>query len=328
MQVARKLIAHGPHVDRKQNTGIRLRDFPRGLLVVTSLACLMLSTSAARGEKLLRWKFSEGDRFDVAVVHRQDHESRVNKTRKVSVETTMQLHWHVTSVDQDGTAVMQQKFTRLALQMSLAGQEIKYDSASKERLPEEAQSIADRMGPLIGAAVSITMNDRGEIQDVQLSDEAKEALQAAAESSKFKGLLTQQGITNLLSQSAPVLPKDPVDEGDGWTEETKTQTPLGSLNQKHEFKYEGTKEREGQSLDFITVKSTLQLEKKAGEGNPKMTLTEQEQTGEFFFDAEQGRFVATELRQKLETETPYRDRKIKTSVDSLMTMTISKSESR
>lgn len=328
MQVARINIAHKQRVAPKEHAGVRLSEGCPGWLLVVSLASLLLSAGAARGEKLLRWKFAEGDRFDVTVVHRQDHESKVNKTRKVSVETTMQLQWHVTSVDQDGAAVMQQRFTRLALEMTMAGQAIKYDSASKELIQDEAQSIADRMGPLIGAAVSITMNNRGEIQNVTLSDEAKEALEAAAESSRFKGLFTQQGIANLLSQSAPVLPKEPVDEGDRWTEETKTQTPLGSLQQEHEFKYEGTKDREGQPLDFITVKSTLQLERKAGEGDPKMTLTEQAQTGELYFDAEQGWFVATDVRQKLVTETPYRDRKIKTSVESLMTMKISKIESR
>jgi len=166
------------------------------------------------------------------------------------------------------------------------------------------------------------MTDRGEIIDVRLDDKAQAVVDAAAKDAKFKDLFSKEGLTEMLQRSAIVLPERAIEVGDSWTSKTNSKSPVGVLDQTHEFTYEATEEKDGRSLEKVSVQTTLDLREAKDDSERQLKLTDQSQTGDFYFDAETGDFVESTIKQKLASETPYRDLVIQASVDSSMKMTI------
>ena len=292
-------------------------------ILLSLLAAVYCDGVLAEG-KVLRWKFQQGDHFHVVLTQSSVHETRVNnRPLKMTVAMTTELDWKIASVDEQGRGVMTQSFTRMALKMDNdQGQSLDFDSASESKPRGLAQGVAERIKPLIGLQIQLTMTDRGEIVEVALSDKAQSAISDAAKDARFKDLFSKEGLTQMLRQSAIVLPEKAVAEGDSWTTKTSANSPVGVLDQTHEFTYGSTEERDGRSLEKMTVQTSLDIRKAKSSSEPKLKLSDQSQTGDFYFDSESGNFVESTIKQKLTSETPYRDLLIHATVDSSMSMTI------
>jgi hypothetical protein len=68
------------------------------------------------------------------------------------------------------------------------------------------------------------------------------------------------------------------------------------------------------------VSTTLEPTKRGDRVN---TISGQQQTGVLWFDAARGRFVASEIRQTLNTERAANDTTIRVKTNSLLRMTVS-----
>jgi hypothetical protein len=274
--------------------------------------------------KLLRWKFQQGDRFHVMLRQTSVHETRVNnRPLKMTLKMTTELDWIVDSVDEQGRGVITQSFRRMALLMDNdQGESIEFDSASQGQSRGLAKEIAQRISPLIGLKLQVTMNDRGEIVDTSFSKEAEKILEAESKDGQIRKLFSKEGLTQMLRQSAAVLPEQPVSPDDTWTVKTASKSPIGDLDQVHNFTYEGEEQKNGHTLQKIVVETSLALAKSKGNSEPSMKLEDQTQTGTLYFDAEAGNFVASTIDQKFTSQTPYREMIIRSTVDSTLTMTI------
>jgi hypothetical protein len=160
------------------------------------------------------------------------------------------------------------------------------------------------------------MNERGEILSAELSPKLTELWDADKKDPSSQGPAAAS-LDALLKQPLVILPEKEVSAGDQWETSRELQTPAGAFSQKTEYTYEGSKEASGSTAESIAYASTLTA---AAQGKAK--IKEQAQTGIVLFDAQAGRLVSAEQKQKLVTETPYRGAMITVVVESQVKRTL------
>lgn len=286
------------------------RSFAVGALVLLVIAV----GGHVHAQTLLRWKFEPGQTLLVSVEQKTTSKtSGAGKSTAFDIAMQMGMTWKIESVEQ-GNAQITQTFDRLKMSMKSGKAEaIEYDSEANEPPRGAAANLAAGVAPLLGAKFTVSMTDRGSIREVTLPDETAEALDEV-DSETAKQLFSVDSITKILRQSVVELPEAEVSKGKTWKTESQSKTPLGLLTQNRIYELMDT----GDSVAKITVDSRLKL----GESAAKVKLLDQEGSGTVSFDAQLGRLVKNEATQKLTTERPYREFKIKVVTTSSSVMTI------
>jgi hypothetical protein len=306
------------------------------LFCVTSFATLECNAA-----KLLRWKLQPGQQFQVQVAQNSKTKTTVNdRTVKMSLDMLMDMKWTVDSVDQMGVATISQMFTRMRVDMDAPSVgKVSFDTAKETKPGELTEGLSDALDALIPRPAkegepqretptfSVLVNPRGEIVKVDIPKETAAAIKKATASSKLRHLLSVDGLTQLLQQSLATLPDEAIDPDHQWSLETTTPSPLGVLKQTHKYTYRGAVQRNGQPVDQIDVVTELSLEPSKDAAAKKLKIKSHKQSGSLFFDAEEGRFVATDIQQTLVSETPFRDLRIIVSVETTSQTEISTVES-
>lgn len=273
---------------------------------------LLAFAAVAYGADELRWKFPADASYDVKLTQ-ETAISTIVKTRPVKFTLALELEmkWRVTEKTEQQGVALEQTFTRIKTTMdSPGGDPLEYDSAD-DKLSRKEKAFAAGFAPLIGKSLTLYVSDLGEVEKVVLSPALKEHLATVAETSRLKELFTEKGLAELLRNSLLKLPADPVAVGDEWKDEDAIASPLGKLTRSRQYTYAGNGE----------IKQTSQLSISEG-GEAPLTIKQQEQTGGFQFDVESGLLQSSDLHQKLTTESPYRDLKIQTTVESNQKLTI------
>lgn len=276
-------------------------------------AAVALLASQAAGQMPLAWKLKAGEKFDLRVEQQTTSTvTVVTKTTKTSIEMTLDSHWTVESVE-DGTAKIRQTVRRVQMKVQAAdAAPLAYDTASPGQPSGAVRDLANAVAPLVDpeSSILLTMNERGEIQTVELSPKLADVLDSAKPAS--------QSLDALLKQPLVTLPAKAVSAGDTWKTTRELATPAGKFTQQTEYTLGDPKQAGGATAEAITYSATL-TPVVAG----KATIKEQAQTGTVLFDSTAGRFLSGEQSQKLVTETPYRDATIKVMVESQIKRTLS-----
>lgn len=292
-------------------------------LLICSLLLAAGLGHAANAETLLRWKFAEGQRLEVTVdQHTATETTGAGKPTGIDITMQSRMTWTVNSVDADGTAQITQRFERFAVTMkSGTAEPIEYASDSETKSTGSAADIAAAVSPVIGADFTVTMTARGQIRAVNLLDAAAEAF-ASVESPALKQLFSAEGITQLLGQAAVELPEQALAPDSNWTATFTTPSPLGTLKQSRTYTLAAPEDVDGTTLERIDIAGQLEIE--PSEQTPrKLKLLDQELTGSMLFNVEAGRLASSHSTQKLTTERPYREFKIKVETTASTTTTIS-----
>ncbi|HRX79899.1 MAG TPA: DUF6263 family protein [Pirellulaceae bacterium] len=280
------------------------------LMMVVLLSASGLG-QVAYAETLLRWKFVEGDAWQITVdQHTTTATTGAGKPTGIDITMQLQLSWAVDSVDSEGTAQITQQIERFSVTMRAgAAEPVEYASDSETKPSGSAADIAAAVEPVIGANFVVTMSNRGAIREVKLSDAAAEAF-AAIDSPALKQLFSPEGISRLLAQSAVELPEAAISVDGSWTQSSKIPSTLGTLKQDRAYTLVGQEETEGKMLERIEITGELVVEpSEQAPGSSK--LVDQDLTGELLFDAGAGRLVSSQSKQKFVTERPYREFKIR-----------------
>lgn len=292
-----------------------------GTVALTALLLVLLAPSL-RAETLLRWKFQQGQRLHVTVEQATRLETTAGpKPREMKVDTTMEMDWQVNAVDDGGTAEMTQTITRLKMRMeTLGAAPVEFDTASEEQ-PTGTARYFIAASRVVGVELKVAMTARGEITSVSLSDDAKKLLDEALAGTSLPALFSSEGLTATLKQTATALPEEAVDLGDTWETSTSSKLPIGEVRQMTTYTYAGSRDHDGRMLDAIDLKSQLQLSPSPKDAENAAQIKEQEHTGTLWFDAEAGRFVESNVSQKLVTESPYRGTQVRVSATTSQTTT-------
>ena len=294
-----------------------------GLATATLLLQLFDYGHVAAADKLLRWKLKPQQTLRVQIEQSvRTRKTGAGKPTSIAIDMRMEMTWSVTQVSPDGTATITQSLDRFAVNMNTGqGPSIEYDSQSGTAVSGPSRGIASSLAPLIGTKLVVMMNNRGEFIEVKRPAGGKPDDPPAAS----LGLaFTPEGISQVLRQSAVVLPADALEHGAHWTSNHTFESPLGKLNQTNSYTYASTEDRGGTAQEKIEVSSELEvLNPPTPDPSSHTAILEQKHAGQLWFDAEAGRFSQTELAQSLTLERPYRDLRIRVQADTTTKMTIS-----
>ena len=263
----------------------------------------------------LAWKLEPGQQFDLHVEQQSASTvTVVNKTTKTTIEMTLDSRWVVEGVV-DGNAKIRQSVRRAQVKVQAADSPlVAYDTSSPGQPSGAQKDLADAVGLLVDpqSSILLTMNSRGEILAVELSPKLAQLWDAAKSADKTSGS-AEQNLDTLLKQPLVILPDKAISKGDKWQITRDLTTPAGKFSQKIDYSFDGRSENLAQMADGISYSSTL-----APTAPGKTKIKEQSQVGKVLFDVEAGRFVSSEQKQRLVTETPYRNATITVVVESQM----------
>ncbi len=293
------------------------------------LAFIVAQVSAClcNAQVQMDWKLKEGTRWRVEVVQSIRTETQRGERRDaISMETAMEMQWIVDRVDADGSMHLTQTYQRFRLKSSSPDAEpVAYDSASSREPADELKPIARMMRPLIGMRYQVVLSQRGEIASVERPSETESLLGDLPAMSRWKKMLTKDGIDRVLRQSLGVLPESAVEVGDRWTSTQQVDSPFGALTIETSYRYEGSQRREQRTLQHIraVIETTV-----AGEGAavPLADKLQSKQQAVYYFDTARGCLAESHLLQTVRSEVPYAGAKIGVKSVGTVMLRISQSE--
>jgi hypothetical protein len=242
----------------------------------------------------------------------------------ISQDMSMQMTSLVSQVDDDGTIHLQQTIDRIIMTMQIPGQgELKFDSASEQEPQGIAKMIGDMLKPMVGAKITQTMNDRGEVRDFKVAEEAVKGMQA---NPMMKQFFSEDSLKEMMTKGSAVLPEQAIEKGYTWTSAMEVNNPVGKVKTDTAYVYQGEEERGGTVLDKIGLKFTMSFGEGTGFMGAKIKMTDQDSSGTMYFDAEAGHFAETEIKQKMALEITFGEKQINQQVDSTMRMTTKRVE--
>jgi hypothetical protein len=262
------------------------------------VAVLFGPVPGLRAQEPLRWKFEPGQKLAYNMV--QDMTMSTSGPfgqQNVMMNQVMEMTWEVKELNDQGEAVISQKFDRMKMKMTLPPPlgVIEYDSKSEGAPAGPAAMFAPMFKALSQAEFELTMTPRGEIKDVKVPEEVIAALKNSPGAAAMGDLATPDGFKKMISNGALVLPENAPQPGDEWSTKVELNMP-GSGKQIVEttYRFEGMKEVDG--VQYAAFRPDLKM---TFEGNPQMTVKDQESNGEILFNVEAGRLHSSSLNQKL-----------------------------
>ena len=296
------------------------------LLVLIAGSHLLLAESLLPGQEPLRWKFQPGTVYEVTFQQQTASKTRIaDQVIEVQLSMIMQMSWKILEINAAGQATMDQSFTRIRIELQNPKVEsVVYDSAASEKAVGEAAQIAAPLEPLIGKPFRVVMTARGVVQKVELSRQARAALDQVPEESRLKDVFTTSGLTQTLQKSHGILPLEAVQPGDHWESDSPLVTPLGELKMKTKYQYVADLQRMKTAAAQIKVQGQLQLLPAEGQGAPRQQfkIKSQEMSGEVFFAKAEGRMLSSKMTQRLATESKFRDLLLSSQMTSSLETTV------
>lgn len=275
-----------------------------GISLVFIVAWLATAQSAS-ADKLLRWKLQPGQSLQLNFQQQTDMTTSLGGTdMRSSANVGMSIQWDVADVSSDGTARIGQSIRRLTMKMNIPGNpQVEFDSARTDQAEGLAKHLAATINPLIGLSFVQQMTNRGEITDVDMSEESQKSLRSSAAGEQLQKLFSNDGLQALLGQAATVLPHHPVKPGDRWKGTSEFNSPAGKLVMDTTYTYVGTENHDGRPLERIDVRIVVDFGDGADALGLNVEVSKQNNHGTIFFDEQLGQFVSSDIVQQMTMET-------------------------
>ncbi|MEY2725819.1 MAG: hypothetical protein RLZZ458_1686 [Planctomycetota bacterium] len=282
------------------------------LLTLTSLAA---AVPAAAQEKLA-WKFAPGTSLKYVVNQNMNTEITLagQKTTQ-AIKQTMDMGWSVQDVSAAGVAVMGQTIERI--QMDFSGSLIepfKYDSGdSNPPATSMARRIADSYSKILNQQFQVTMKPTGEITNVKVPDTLMEAL-----TSSGNGVLTEDMVKQMMTQSAITLKDTPVSRGQVWQNNQTVSLPYGKMSISSTLTYAGV-DSTGRAVIRIEPKISIENSENSAQ---QVKLNSSTGKGSVYFDNARGVIVRSELDLMMDISVQLNGQAIDQKVTQKLAMTL------
>ncbi len=296
------------------------------LVLCLAVAALAACVTPAQAQRSLRWKFEQGQTLDWKMIQDMDMTMHIGgQTQEVDNTFGMTMSMFVQDVDDDGTANLEITLGRMQMKMEMLGQTFEFDSDSDEAPQGPAAMIAKAMQPLMGMQYTMSMNEMGEVLEVDVPQETIDMLNKMPGMEQFGSMFDKESLQNASSGGFLPLPEQALMKGDTWSHESEMENPLlGKQTTTMHFVYQGTEEVDGRTLDRIDVDIDMDF----GDGeieNPmglKVTLESGDMSGKYYFDNEAGRVARSEMLMQMETETEVAGQVMQQDVDARIVTTL------
>ena len=281
------------------------RRIPRRLVThtIAVLGCAWLTCSAA-AEEPLRWKFVAGQKLVYQLDQSMDMNIQAGAQGQITTSTKnlLEIGWNVQEVNEQGEAKIVQSIDRVKITMSgPPGQSFEYDSKSEEAPTGMAAMLAPTFEAMTTGQMEFTINPRGEVGEVTVSEDLLAALNKAQGGGAADNAAAADGLKTLPSQLALTLPAGDPTPGLKWKFQLELQNPLmGKQLVETTYNYAGTKDFEGKTYAMIEL--TQKMGDVAGSETIKVNVKEQKSDGQILFNQEAGRLYSSNIKQDLTLE--------------------------
>jgi hypothetical protein len=289
-----------------------------------AIAAVHLSVSRCDAEVALRWKLREGTLLQVTMTQTIQTETSIGARKDaISFESEMVMDWRVDRTDDDGSIYLTQTYRQFRLKSETSDTEpVIYDSSSPDEPAEEMKPVARVMRPLLGIQTSLVLSSRGEVLDAQRPAETESLLGDLPAMSRWKQMLTREGMVRVLQQALGLLPELPVDVGDSWSQTIQRESPLGPLRIENTFTYDRAVPNGERSLERIKNSTKTVFPEADQSGQPSASLRHLPQPAVYLFDNREGYLVGSHVTQAVGSEVPYGDSRIRVKTTGTITLKI------
>jgi hypothetical protein len=312
----------------------------RRQLCLVTLVALATSTGLANltraADDPLRWKFKVGEKLDYKMVQEMNMAASGGPIpqMKTTMHQEMDMTWDVQGVNDEGEAVIRQKFDRIKMKMTTPVGGFEYDSNAEAAPTGLGAMIAPMYKAMTQGEFEITMTARGEVKDVKVPEEVLTALKSSPGAAAMGDMATAEGFKKMISQGALVLPENPPKEGESWSSKVEMNNPAaGKQTVETTYTYQGTKEIDGTTYAVIKPELKMEFEQQPAEGEksdaekaeePKqpapiqqlqMKVGEQSSDGEVLFNIKEGRLYSTTLNQKVTIDATVQGQVMQQKID-------------
>jgi len=284
-------------------------------MLLAATVCLL--ARPALGADELRWKFKKDDVLKYVMVQKTTQAVKImGQELKTDLVITVDQHWSVKSVSNEGVAELAQKVDRVQTRVEGLGSAYEYDSKS-EKAPEGpmASILTPLLKALVNAEFEFKMNPRGELSEIKVPQKLLDSLKTTGPAGG--GMFSEEGLKNLITQSSLTLPEKAAMVGDNWADESRVALPMvGTMVTDKRYTYQGAApEKDQVKIDLAT---TVKLER-AADGNADVKLTSQKGKGEFLFDKETGRVVKSSLDDEMQMTLSIQGQNLEQSTKTVTT---------
>ena len=165
-----------------------------------------------------------------------------------NVHQVMDMTWDVQGVNEQGDAVIVQKFDRVQMKMT-GPMAVDYDTAKDEPPTGMAAAFAPLYKAMTKGDFEVTMTARGEIKDVKVPQEVLDALKNSPGAAQMGDLAKPDGFQKMIMQNAFVLPENAPTKGDHWsTTATVTNPVAGQQTVETSYTFVDMKDIDGQQF--------------------------------------------------------------------------------
>jgi hypothetical protein len=292
-----------------------------GCAALAAASILWSGRETAAAEEL-RWKFTVGEKLDYTMIQDMTMAASGAALGAAGQSTTMRqemdMTWDVQGVNNEGEAVIKQKFDRVKMKMTGPNGGFEYDSKSDAAPTGLGALIAPMYKAMTQSEFEITMTSRGEVKDVKIPEEVLTALQSSPGAAAMGDIATADGFKKMISQGALVLPQDAPKEGENWKTKVEMANPaVGKQTVETTYSYKGTKDIDG--TKFAIIKPDLKMDFDAGAGKAapqlSMKIADQSSDGEILFNIDKGRLYSTTLTQKVTIDATVAGQTIQQKID-------------
>jgi hypothetical protein len=194
--------------------------------IALSIALFCLAPDV-RADEPLRWKFKVGDKLAYNMTQDMNMVMSMGPSSQMTtnVHQVMDMSWDVQGVNDQGEAVILQKFDRVQMKMT-GPMAVDYDTSKDEPATGMAATFAPLYKAMTKGDFEVTMTARGEIKDVKVPSEVLDALKSSPGAAQMGDLAKPDGFQKMIMQNAFVLPEAVPKKGDHWSTTATVSNPI------------------------------------------------------------------------------------------------------
>jgi hypothetical protein len=272
------------------------------------LVSAWLVTAPAAAEDLLRYRFTEGEKFRyVTEVTTAVEELGAKDPVKIDTGLTVDLTSEVNTLNGDGGAAVTTTLDRVRLTFDRPMGKLSFDSKDgKEPDDEFFKLMTETMKALVGGKVTLTLGPQGKVSDVKLSEQVEKVV-IGRPRPNADGLARE--LVRVMSGQLLPLPERELKKGDPWSAKSDWPSAAGRFTIEQKYVLDGTAERSGRKLEKVAIKQTGAVDEKSLPAGTKVTFDGGEGTA--YFDRDAGRLVELSLVGTMTRERTLGGRTIK-----------------
>jgi hypothetical protein len=288
---------------------------------VLSLAILVAAafTQAAHAQTTLRYQFKDGDKLDYVTTQKMKMSMNLaGKDVETKMDISMDMTWTVLKTEPKGNAQVQFKVNGAKISMDGPTGKIEADSKDKNEADDPVGKIFSQMVKALGAMeMTATILPTGAMKDVKISEESAKALKNLPGADKLGDIASPENFKNMLGSL--VFPEEAVVKGKTWVNKIDAKTQFGKTGTESTFTYEGTTDKDGVTLEKISVKAKISVEPDP-KAEIKIKVKDDKGSGTLLFDNKIGRLIETSITQRTEMQLGVQGLSISQTVDQTTTI--------